>query len=622
MGNKQVVKELTKIVDRTSKELVDEVKQATKSGWPPELEEMAKEHQMVTVTVRRKSGGSFAFFTQLEGVNLKELMNLGFDTFCQREGGAGEYQLELRVADGEGKPFKTPTFKVLGEKSYSIPKAQRDLKGLPEFGDISTLTGSRAAQNQSADLGKLLEAFGAQNQGAQQRQENSNDRMMSIMLMSQQAQRDQQAQMLQQQRDQQAQQQQMQQQMLQQAQAASADNIKLLMTLMAPRQDDSSKEELRALREQVNRQIDDRRNEEKINQLQQQILLANKGGDKETVWGQLLAQQSTNSQNQTAQTLDLFKMMMDRPTDDDKMRNMTETVSNMMANQVNMFGQMMQSGLLGGNDGSPLDETIRQGLQNVAEVATAVLSRGGEEEEMTAEQIAQMQRDQTANFPAPMPLGQLPEAGEPRETIPPPPIMHPQEGQQPAPIELLTNEELESFEKDPALRKIVIFVQNGEEVSEISARIFSHKNSKHAVAEKMFKSPAIVAQVLQHYNIPEPRIIQVIENMGQFHQYLNGGGDPNTWAKTGYKPLKQVKSQTSFVQGESPAGMKPDFGVTQKEPLQGEEYDPSQPPVKAETASEPTKAEAIEAELVETEEAPVENEPEPEVMTEEEAQNV
>jgi hypothetical protein len=127
--------------------------------------------------------------------------------------------------------------------------------------------------------------------------------------------------------------------------------------------------------------------------------------------------------------------------------------------------------------------------------------------------------------------------------------------------ELLNSEEMDRLERDAALQRAIASLLNGDHPSEATARLYAHGSSGNSIAQKWLNLPYdITRQVLEALDSLTATMqrrkangqietveVDLVKRLGDdivlFSQYVHDGGDPATWAKTGYTPKRrQVKS--------------------------------------------------------------------------------
>jgi hypothetical protein len=120
-------------------------------------------------------------------------------------------------------------------------------------------------------------------------------------------------------------------------------------------------------------------------------------------------------------------------------------------------------------------------------------------------------------------------------------------------LELLTDAEFERMERDSALQKAIASILNGDHPSEATARLYRHATvGNNQIAFKWLQWPYDISeQVFTHLlgtttmAGPKGTEIDIAKALGddviEFSRYLDEGGDPWKWAKTGWSPEKKIR---------------------------------------------------------------------------------
>lgn len=574
---KKVEDVLTKTVADMTKDVSDAVKTAVTiaaAGGDENtilLRQLQQQYSKATLKIYRKEANrGEALFVVLEGQDLKEIeAGGGLDTLCLAEGGGGQYMITIVPPGANGESKRIGPLNITGAPPRLVPKSKElhdaaqfgnALGGIPGFGmpitganpgglagfggPVNPLAGStnQVSKGNSENTFKINDIaayMSKQSEEALKAQEQSSDRMMMMQNQNQQQQQQQQMLMQQQQRESSQQMMAMMMGMFQNqkpdvAAATAADTEVQLL-----------KKELEQMKQERLQDERFRAQERQMEELKRTLELQRventqpKGNPMLELLVPLMTSQQSQSQAQQSQLLEVMKMANERPGEDEKMSNIFSTLT--MSNQatMNMVMEIAKSGLMGGGDDHPVRDAVLQGLDTLRDLGVAALSRGGEEEEEVQEVVIQQ--------PMPEPVPQI-EASEALGALPP--------AEEKANIQdqdALLDEEIDRFMRDAAFQRIIASLMNSDHVSEAVARLYAHAASGNKIANHWLSAPeTVTAQIFDAYEMSHlvvmgptgtdiPTSEALIENMYDFAEFVQNGGDVNKWAKTGYKPNKGKK---------------------------------------------------------------------------------
>lgn len=517
------------------------------------LAQLRADHNEVALKIRRKAANSstYGLFVTLEGLPIEQVGQFGVDAICQEEGGDGTYLVDV-VANGKPQGTVGPVV-VAGGVRHEQPKALRESTakqnpfGLPfpgmnpgGIGPVQTGPGSANIKD-----------FAGYMQGAQRDAQQNNDRVLSMMQMSQAQ----------------------QMAMMQQAQQQQNQMLMAMFGMREQERQGGGNTEVEALKKQIEMMQMEQRQSAALAELKAEIASKGKESDLSIMMplilksmdgsGSAANQQATMmatmmqamQQSSTSQQETMWKamsMMMDKPPEDERLRGMMDTMSSGMMNLFGVMGQLMSSGLLGGDNKSTVAQLVEKAADIAAELGVAALNRQNAHEAGPA-QVMQQQQQIPEAMPAPAaPMGELPAHDEPQQG------------------------EMYDLSKDPGLNKIIELIEGEGSPAEISGRIWAHKNSGHRITAAWWENPEYGVAIMSQIEIPEERIIEVTTDLVRFKEHLDQGGTPNAWcADTGYVPQKKVASGPSM-----PPPQQESVNVTEiPEAVDGAPvYSPQQPP--------------------------------------------
>jgi hypothetical protein len=599
MGAKSAIKEVTeKMHKNVAADVEKAVKQATDGGPMTRLKMLAEKNKTGDIIITRKNSpgaGRYAYFHKLEGRTLSDIDPDDFEALCHTEGGGGEYIVKVKVVGQDAVPFGPYT--VIGQ-TRAYPKSS-----IPDPSAVGPLPGttSKVKDTNGKETSELMSQMMEMAKGYQQElstgQMASADKQMNMMMMFAQQQQASADRMM-------AQQQAASQQLMQvlaagrESAAGPSDEVKEL------------RDELKEMKEQARaaqQQLRDRELQSKLEGLEKQLAdtkLEQLRSDKPDMTTNLMGQLFQAQQASNAQSTDLIKQMMmmaaDKPTQSDQITSILSSMIGATSSNIKLMSEAAQAGLLGGSD-SPIKDALVRSLEQAVEVLPGVLqnlagAKLGVPQPQYADQ-AYVEGEEEMPPPSlpPQESPQLPEAppatmledsqGMNGEAGPMAGVQQAAPAEQPQQLQLtpeqiedlqrraLTEEEIGYLQRDQALATVLAKIQNGVSSKEISARIWAHKNSPNPVAEKWFEDPAVITyQVIEVFQLGDQnRIAQVTQDLISFKQFVEGGGDPNQWPDTDYRPVKTKKKEeaaedTSKIQPEEvPSPGELDEGVTVEE---------------------------------------------------------
>jgi len=525
------------------------------------LEDMRNRYDTVHLKAYKKNPqtGKYVLFVELPGQRVDDLRQIGLDSICQDQGGAGDYEVMLKTSDG--KEFMFRNIFVGGTVSHQHSKLQRE-----QYPGLQGQFGMGGGQ-----FGQLPMAGGVQQVGPQAYNVDLMQYMNRVPDMMKQA-GSEQVQMMRMQME--------REQFMASQQRESDRNFMALLLHNRDQQQPQANAEIQALRAELERLRAQQAQDSKLDELKRQIddqkstlmleafkANSNQDASKNDTMLQFMMMMQKSSEMASQNNLALMKQMMDRPGEDERINSLLGTMVGVSQNQLGMVSQIAQMGLLGGGEDHTVRDAVLGGLEGLTQIAVAAMQAraAGRQQPPTL----QAPPAQVQQMPAPAPMGGLPEGQQPPATPEQP--EEPEEEE----VEPLTDAELQLIGKDKALAKVIAMVQNGEPVSEISARLMNHARSGNKIAIRWLQYPFEIGyQVMKHFDIPANRAEEVANDLVGFLHFLNEGGDPNEWtAETGYQikqPPRKVVSAAS-LEG-------PELGSSTRAPTQGVEYDSTQAP--------------------------------------------
>ncbi|MHC4643850.1 MAG: hypothetical protein ACYTBJ_00010 [Planctomycetota bacterium] len=585
----KVVKELSEkvaqSVDSTLKDIRDDVKGTTGSVAMQTLEKLAEVYEAANVAIYRipENKNKFALFVELEGVPLEDLMGRSLEALCKHEGGAGDYRVEVIVPAKQ--PGKSPTrlkygpFTVIGAETLPIARSElaKRQSDPAYFNPFASMMGLPAQTAQTKDqsvpyIRDMLKYIGDSSHKSNEQSQNLMSNMMQMMFMT------------------------MFKDQVPGAQQRNASDTVLEQRFAAlerqmqdERQQRESKEELRKHEERI------RESEARSEQRYRDILsrLDNSGTSQTLELMKLQQAQGSSKDDSFIKFLTLSReenregqkrfdtllsKMIERPQEN-PLGMYQEMLQSNLKNNVDMLNLMTQiaaSGLTGGNNEPWYADAIRETIGSIREGVAAYGNlkqalEGGLPEDEAVPQIEA----------PPTEVQQLPARGsQSSPSVPPPPatetgptpdqmILGPDELKQ----LLLTKQELESLGKDRGAQQIFKALEERGDVHEASARIFGLARAERESCQRWFSAPGpLSGQILTHYDLPE-YMLSLTQNLLEFHQFLERGGDPNQWSDA-YQPIKPAKKKGEAMK----SGPGTDFGMQQGQPADGEMVDSSQVP--------------------------------------------
>jgi hypothetical protein len=584
-------------VENAVKEEVGVAGEATSSS----LDDLRRQYETVNVKVKKKgTDGQMALFLSLEGQSPSYLQDTGLDTLCMEQGGGGQYEVWIQAP---GQMYKKYWGGAVMGQSYDIPKAKREA-----LNPFAALTGAAPFQLPSGNY-HLPEVVGQGSALLAKQSEQSADRMTSMMMMMQQQQQQSAA---------------MQMQIMQQN---ATQQMQMLAALFSGKEHSGPSEETRRLememqklredrererREEERRRDEDRRREDerRWQQMQQQVAdqknnqlveLAKLGnrGDKDmagilaTVFGS--NQQLMQSAN--AQYITLLEKMMDKPSETEKIGELTNVMLNSQLGQMNLMTQALQSGLLGGSEPQhPVLEAVKEGIRALAQMrGMGIPGPQQPQDGGYYEEDPRFQQGQARTMPQPQePSPQQLQPSGPMGSLPAPQSQEQEEQIEIPPEALLNKADMERLEKDRALVPVIATILRGDDLTDVPLRLFIHATQGGSpLAQRWLEFPSEVTwQVCQHYDVPRQRAEEVLEALAAFIEFVTPkehggqGRSPEEWGSGSYTPPPLRKPeprpvQTAAMNANPLAGSGPELGVTKAAPpagVQYEEYDPGKPP--------------------------------------------
>jgi hypothetical protein len=554
-----LMKDLRKVVNKTSEKL--------QTPTIKSLEDLKNHYETVDIRIRKKDTktGKFIHLVQLERQPPGELEATGLEEMCKDQAGGGEYQVHIKDPNKRSwvGAMKFDGIHV-GGISYDMAKADRmGMNSLPNATPSVSPVGYMHPPwgKNNTEMKDIMKAQMEQSTGM-------SDRIMLMMNNSNQ----QQMQMMQ-----------------------------TLMAAMVGNNNNSKSEdsEVRVLKERIERMEQERKADERYAQLakeqaelKQQLLLAvatPKQDKSNDLLLALLTAQQTQQQAASGQYVDLVKEMIQRPSEDEKISNITGTMIRSFQGQMDLMNSALRNGLLNsGGPEHPVAQIVSQALEGLTQVATVAFegrnAAAGGEEEMPYD-AAPAEVGPMPGYDEAQPAGELgyvapaPQLTAPEPEVPPEPEIREEDI-------LLDENDISRISRDTALKQVLAKIQNGIPIVEPTARIFAHARANNDIAVKWLTYPHIISkQVLTYYNL-EHAIEPLTQNIVDFLTFLSQDGDPNEWSKeTGYKPIKEAPVNVTSV---IPPVDVPEFGMTKGTPVQGEEYDPANPT----SLTPPTEVEA------------------------------
>jgi len=557
----QINQKMSSFFDTVESSIKDAAKEAAsgqKDDPMSKLERMAQDFQEVHLKIEKKqrNGSRYELWCDLT-LPVEDVMARGTDVICKEQGGGGQYRVRVRAPGDKqarfaaehniaGQPLDQPRSDL--EMGFgSLPGIGGMPGSMPGFGNLQGFSSPRSGQgsgNQgsSQDPTKLVEAMSRQfdkTLNSQQSSADRNNQLMMTMLMS------------------------MMQNNQQQSQPRQpAEDLETRKQL------EKMREELQALERERERE---RARFERLEQdRKMEALLAardkelaelknmyqnhqNKSSEKD--WLIPLITTMNNSQGQSTQTMvEIMKMAQQKPSELEMFGNFISTVSTVMNGQFEGQARLLEvvKDSLSGGDDHPIRDAILRGMDGLMNLGSEALQAQAMK--------AQVQGDDAqvvGNEPPPIggpdeSLQGLPEHEEAPQVEEP---EEPEEDEEGAEPELLTDAEFERMERDSALQKAIASILNGDHPSEATARFYRHATvGNNQIAFKWLQWPYDISeQVFTHLlgttiiAGPKGSEVDLAKALGDdvmdFSQYLDGGGDPWKWAKTGWTPEKKIRPE-------------------------------------------------------------------------------
>jgi hypothetical protein len=564
MGKKQneaITNAVTGVMKAVETTIKDESKKL-KTPTIKSLEDLKNHYETVDVRLRKRDNktGKFMHLVQMDRQPPSELEAIGLEEVCKDQAGGGEYQVLIKDPNTRSwaGAMKFDGIHVAG-MSYDMAKADRmgmnSVSGaLPNAAASGYSPPPWQFQKGNNEMKDIMKAQMEQSTGM-------SDRIMLMMNNSNQQ----------------------QMQMMQTLMAAMVGNNN---------NNKSEDSEVRVLKERIERMEQERKADERYAmlakeqaELKQQLLLAAatpKQDKSNELLLALLTAQQTQQQAASGQYVDLVKEMIQRPSEDEKISNITGTMIRSFQGQMDLMNSALRNGLLSsGGSEHPVAQIVSQALEGLTQVATVAFEAKG----AAAGAEEEMHYDTAPAEVGPMPsYEESPPVAELGYVAPDPQLPEHEESaaQEVAEPEireediLLDAEALNRISRDTALSQVLAKIQNGIPIVEATARLYAHARANNDIAIKWLSYPDIISrQVLTYYGM-EHSIDSLAKNIVDFLTFLSQDGDPNKWAEiTGYKPIKEARAGnvTSVI----PPTDAPEFGVTRKAPVQGEEYDSANP---------------------------------------------
>jgi len=566
----KIVESMSSMLNNVENAIKDATKAAAVSNPDDPISKLAqleKEYQTVNVKIYRKqaNGAKYEFFTELQGFPLSELLERGPDSICREEGGGGDYSVKIHVPGDRGAARVSLPVTISGP-SRMVPAHGSALDasfgfgagmGLPGFG-VPNSTPFGAATTTKKEDDKAAWAQQRQYEQLIQTTQNSNDRMMMMMMQQQQ---------------QQAAAAQQQQQMMAQMFAGmfSAQKESASTSTESDRVR-SLEEKIERIRQEAQQREELSRRDRELSELKQRLeVVGSKPQNSEKDWlVPLMTMMNSSNSQQMNTVVEFMKMAQDKPSEMERMGNFMATISSVMNNSfegqahlLQVMKEMNSGGELTGKD------FLFKGLEGMMELGSQALEASVARAQAKAEAAEAQARVMELPTPpvhtlqapsASSAVGALPEHKEHDEQEHDE-QEHDDDDEDGIAIELLTDGEMDRLTRDAALQKVVASLMNGDHPSEATARLFFHAQSGNAIAQKWLNFPYdITDQVLESFGtktLPVQKLkpngqremieLDLIQTLGDdvvsFSEYLEKGGDPAKWAKTGYTPKKKSQSQ-------------------------------------------------------------------------------
>lgn len=341
-----------------------------------------------------------------------------------------------------------------------------------------------------------------------------------------------------------------------------------------------------------------------------------------------------------------MEVIMNRPTEEDRMIRVSEAVSNTMSTQVGLVGtvlsQMMQEK---GDEGSPWFQLGMKAIDTAGSVGQAMLGGALEEEpdeEEVMQEIEAPASVQRRQLTAAQQAGRQARAGILRRQQEARQAQHQAQQQQvsgmeeppPAVRQDAVRVDLPSIsEFDTAMQTIFTMIAKGGDANEIAFRLWKHAASGNeesggtvGLARDWFLNPRQGTPLIlgnlrarDEIVVSDERIDEITAAIERLYEFLDGGGDPKQFlAQHGLSLRMPKRVRTNFgnrkIESDDPN--RPEFGTSdiQIKPIGQIITDPTEKkaaeegPVEAEEADEPPPA-VVDSEATEEEE-PEEGEPE------------
>lgn len=523
------------------------------------LTELADKYQTVHLKIMRRDPGTglMALFHEMDR-NPREVAAQGLDSICKHEGGAGDYEVHLRPPDGPEKIYGV--IPVTGAMTLSFPRsAPPDPFAQSAIPGLAGLPSTTPHANEAQTLSAYQRVSDSAHQSAAQQQSQLTQMLLHQQTMAQQA-----------------------------AQAQQAQMMQFMGLLVGGGDQKGETQNERMLREQLARleAKDAARDAEarmqaqlREQEMRYQALVADvkrtrgDGGDNKDValMTSFFNTMQESSRAQTQQYAMLVDKMLTQPAAEERMASLLGTVSGMAQSQLGMVSQIAEMGIFSKTEDHPLRDAFLESLQGLTQMGMAVLQMkmaGKVKPGIPVMPPMQVQ----AQLPAPQEDQEMPQTPQDAGSTPVESMGGMQQGPQAGP------EVLAVIEKDPALKKIVALIFNGDDLREVTARLYAHARSGNEIAATWLSYPTTFGvSILQAFGCEPPRIDEVSKNIIGFVQFVSGGGNPNAWSEpTGYKPVRKRVIMSAAQSG-------PELGSRAGEPQRGEVYDSSLPPAPKES---------------------------------------
>ena len=548
------------------------------------LEKLRQEYETVDMKILRKNTDTnrYELFLRKPDMSVDEVMGFDWEATCQDEGGRGDYKVEAWFPPKEGgkAPIRQQIgrFNVGGDMTYPTPMSElkrRQAEGFSPMGMMQSMMGlpSNTINPKGQDSAMMRDMLKYVGDSSQHQTNNMMNMLGMIMMkdvMGEKAKGP-------------------------NGQGATPEVQLLKEELKQMKADRDRDRDRRELEDRLRRSEDaqreaDRRHQDMMRELGAKI--DGKGGEKDLTlelmklrevsgnkgednWLKFMMMSREDNSAAQGRNDALMMKMFEKPDGIDQSSKIMNMMMENSVSQLNLISQIAQSGLLGGGQDHPVIDLVRDGIESARDVLSerfkAQGAMAGYEDDDEGETPLPIQAPPTEVTRGELPEGESAEGEEgeqPPEITPEGLINDPEQLDQ----LLLTDDELMSVAKDNAGQQVLKCVSSGD-LRQATARIFALANSGKVPYQKWFMAPGPVSgQILASVGLAKFMLV-LPQDMMEFNEFINGGGDPNEWSEE-YNPVKKAPTGGKKMK----QGPSPEFGMEVQDPKPGELVDASELP--------------------------------------------